>query len=171
MNGPIWGKLPAIVKTYDGPTRLCTVEIPGVTDGSSALPQATLCTPIGDRAVGDHPTEIRILAGDPVWVEFEAGDPRFPIIVGYRTPRVGNPVDWRRWRHANIEMTADGILKLNATTIELNASTSITSNAPAIHDNGAVTIVGAGVTHNGVNVGATHVHTEQGDGADVSAPH
>lgn len=160
MNALI-GKWPGIVKAYDGAKRLCTVAIPGITDGSSEFPEATLCNPIGDKA-GD--TEIRILPGDAVWLEFEAGDARFPIIVGYRTPREGNPVDWRRWAHANIDMTADVLFKINATTIELNADT--------IKLNGNVQIAGSGVTHNGTNIGDSHVHggVDVGPG-DTATPH
>lgn len=131
MSGPLYGKWPAVVDSYDGPARQCRVRIPGVTDGSNVMPLAAIEYPIGDRATAanskDH-TEIRILAGDPVWVEFECGDPRFPIITGYRVPREGSPVDWRRWRHANIEITADGEMVLNATNLTLNISGNVTEH-------------------------------------------
>lgn len=138
---------PGEVVSYDGPTRLCRVRIEGVTDGSAELPQATIQYPIGDRP---EETEIDIRPGDLVWLAFEAGDARFPIITGYRTPREGNSIDWRRLFHANIELTATGVLRLNATNIQLNSAT---------------------LTHNGVNIGGTHTHQEQGDGNDVGPPH
>lgn len=131
---------PGEVASYDAQARTCKVRIPGITDGSSEMPTAVFSNPLGDRA-GD--TEIRILAGDLVWLMFEGGDPRFPVITGYRTPREGNPSDWRRWRHANIELTADGKLVLNAQELEINAK---------------VKIVGDTLTHNGKNVGSTHTH-------------
>lgn len=37
--------------------------------------------------------------------------------------------------------------------------------------NGSVEFIGSSVKHNGTNIGATHVHTEQGDGNDTSTPH
>lgn len=132
---------PGEVASYDPVRRTCRVRIPGVTDGSDTLPEAVFCNPIGDRA---DMTEIRIVAGDPVWLMFEGGDARFPVITGYRTPREGNPTNWRRWSHANIELTADGVMRLNAGTLEINAQ---------------VQIVGAGVTHNGTNIGDDHTHS------------
>ena len=168
MNGgPIWGKLPAVVASYDGETRICTVSIPGITDGSQDLPQATLCTPIGDRATGDHATELRILAGDPVWVEFEAGDSRFPIIVGYRTPRAGNPVDWRRWRHANIEMTADGQMILNAKDLIINTETTTVNGQTTVNGN---TETNGTLKNNGSNVGSTHKHLVIAVGVPTDVP-
>ncbi len=133
---------PGIVESYDREARTARVRIPGVTDGSDTLPEAVFSNPLGDRA---DVTEIRIDAGDPVWLMFEGGDPRFPIIVGYRTPRAGNPIDWRRWRHANMELTADGVLKLNASQVQINADTVVISSGS--------------LTHNGTNVGDTHTHS------------
>lgn len=137
---------PGEVVSYDGPSRTCRVSITGITEGSTDLPIAVFENPLGDRP-GD--TEIRILPGDLVWLSFECGDPRFPIITGYRTPRVGNPVDWRRWRHANIEITADKQMRLISgeatvmqagTTIDISAVTKITCKAPEILLDGSVTV-------------------------------
>lgn len=133
---------PGVVVSYDRAERTARVSIPGVTDGTDTLPEAVFSNPLGDRA---DITEIRIDAGDAVWLMFEGGDPRFPIITGYRTPRAGNPIDWRRWRHANMELTADGVLRLNATTVQINAD--------------AVQIASGSLTHNGTNVGDTHTHS------------
>lgn len=119
------GLWPGEVDSYDGAARTCRVRIPGVTDGSNLLPVAVFSNPLGDRATdGDSKsrTEIRILPGDPVWLMFECGDPRFPIIMGYRTPREGNSTGWRRWRHTNIEMTADNELIFNASKVTWNVT-------------------------------------------------
>lgn len=119
MNG-LW---PAVVVSYDGDKRSARVKIAGMTDGSQAMPEAVFNNPLGDCA---ETTEIRVKAGDPVWVMFECGDPRYPIITGYRTPRKGNPVSWRRWAHDNIEITADGKMVFNATDVVWNISGSET---------------------------------------------
>lgn len=107
------GKYPAVIKDYDKVTRTCRVEIPGITDGGDVLPIAEIMYPIGDKSLivaGKIATEIEILAGDLVWVEFMGCDPRYPLIVGYRNPNAGNSVDWRRFRHANMESIADHIM-------------------------------------------------------------
>lgn len=173
---------PGEVASYDAVARSCTVRIPGITEGSTDLPTAVFNNALGDRA---SDTEIRILPGDLVWLMFEGGDPRFPIIMGYRTPRQGNPVDWRRWRHANIEMTADGKFVVNADEYIVNANTATINGETTV--NGKTTINGhaditqgigvtggssiaGALTNNGVNVGSTHVHTDP-QGGNVGAPH
>ncbi len=107
------GRYPAIVKTYNQARRTCRVEIPGLTDGGDVLPEAEIEYPIGDKSrVGANTTEIEITPGDTVWVAFIGGDPRYPIITGYRNPQSGNSADWRRWHHANIELIADAEMRL-----------------------------------------------------------
>lgn len=147
------GKYPAIVKQYLADKRTCRVEIPGITDGAEVLPMAEIEYPIGDKSKGQHPTEIEILPGDTVWIEFIGGDPRYPLITGWRNPGVGNSTDWRRFHHANIELTADGVMKLNATRIEMNASEEVAVTSPS------VAVSGSSLTHNGTNVGDSHTHS------------
>lgn len=181
------GRWPGEVESYDGPSRTCRVRIPGITDGSSELPVAVFETPLGDRAQGDHPTEIRILPGDLVWLCFECGDPRFPIITGFRTARQGNPVDWRRWRHANIEMTADGKFivnadeyivnankaTINAATTEVNAETA-TVNSPVTQVNGGLGITAAANGGDGKVTMAGNIEstgTLKNNGVNVGSSH
>ncbi len=107
------GRYPAIVKTYNQARRTCRVEIPGLTDGGDVLPEAELSYPLGCKSRdGSFATEIEITPGDTVWVAFIGGDPRYPIITGYRNPQSGNSADWRRWHHANIELIADAEMRL-----------------------------------------------------------
>ena len=149
------GRYPAVVASYDPASRTCGVLIPGITDGGDAPLTAEIEYPIGDKSrTGANATELEILPGDTVWVCFLAGDPRYPIITGYRCPRAGNAVGIRAMHHAAIHLTADGEMVLTATTISLN---------------GVVQISGGGVTHDGVNIGKTHVHTETG--GDTQVPH
>lgn len=124
----IHGMWPGVVSSYTPGARMCRVEIPGVTDGSDVRPEAVFNNSLGDNA---ETTEIRILPGDPVWLMFEGGDPRFPIIMGYRTPRTGNPTGWRRWQHANIQLTAENTLLITV------GSTTITITDGLVHVQGA----------------------------------
>lgn len=133
MDAPqsIPGLWPGEVASYDGDSRTCRVRVPGITDGSNTLLEAVFVNPIGDRATdadSKSHTEIYIKSGDPVWLMFECGDPRFPVITGFRTARAGNPVDWRRWKHANIEITADNKLIINASEVVWNVSGNVTEN-------------------------------------------
>ncbi len=128
------GRYPAIVKTYNQARRTCRVEIPGLTDGGDVLPEAEIEYPIGDKSrAGTNATEIEITPGDTVWVAFIGGDPRYPIITGYRNPQAGNSADWRRWHHANMELLADGTMRLAVGPSEIILTPSgIVINAPRI---------------------------------------
>lgn len=162
--GQMPGRYPAIVQSYDPDRRTCRIEIPGITDGSDVFPEAEIEYPIGDKArSGSDGTEIEILPGDTIWIAFIGGDSRYPIITGYRNPQAGNSIDWRRFHHANIELTADGMMKLNADTVEINA-TNVTVN-------GNTSINGSSLKHNGKNVGDTHTHGGVQSGpSNTSAP-
>jgi len=110
------GRYPGIVKEYLPKQRQCRVEIPGLTDGGDVLPLAEIEYPIGDRSIHDvRATEIRIEAGDSVWLEFIGGDSRYPIITGARNPTTSASTEWRRFQHANIELLADNTLQLITT--------------------------------------------------------
>lgn len=128
------GRYPAIVASYDQGRRTCRVEIPGITDGGDVMPEAEIEYPIGDKSrSGANETEIEISAGDTVWVSFIGGDPRYPIITGYRNPQAGNSADWRRWHHTNIEFLADGTLRLAVGDSEIVLTQAgITFKAPRI---------------------------------------
>jgi hypothetical protein len=145
------GIYPATVKSYDKVTRTCRIETPALTTGGDTQPLAEIMYPIGEKSrIGDHETEIEILPGDTVWIMFIGGDSRYPVIYGYRNPQAGNSVDWRRIHHANVELTADGTMRLNATTLEINATNlNITSK---------VAISGDTLTHNSKNIGSDHKH-------------
>lgn len=156
---------PGFVESYDPATRLCRVKILGVTDGCDTLPQAMLSYPIGDKS--EH-TEIRILAGDRVWLDFVNGDPRFPIITGFRPKETDNAIDWRRWHHQNIELDA-------GTQVLVIAGGNVTLRAPSITLDGPTTVTGrltyqAGIdgtgtaTSNGKDVSNTHHHVPDSRG-------
>jgi phage gp45-like len=197
-SGALYGKYPAEIVSYDQVTRTCRVSIPGITDGGDVLPNAEIMYPVGDKSkieteAGKHSTELEILAGDLIWVEFIGGDQRYPLIVGYRNPSTNNALNWRRYHHANIEMTADGIMRLNAAQIELNADDTIIINcnnaetgAKTITINATHTIThnaedqiinadtdinGSTLTHNSKSVGDTHKHSGvQAGGSNTGDP-
>lgn len=112
----IGGLLPAVIASVtddDREGRQYRISIPGLTDGAAVMPLAQLCNPIGDNS---EETEIRIKAGDRVWIAFERGDPRFPVIVGYRPKNQENGIDWRRFFHANFQFDADNTFEIIAGT-------------------------------------------------------
>lgn len=178
--GMMAGRYPAVVKEYLAARRTCRVEIAGLTDGADVLPEAEIEYPIGEKSkAGAHCTEIEIVPGDTVWVAFIGGDPRYPIITGWRNPQAGNGVDWRRWHHANIELLADDVLRMIAGGDVLLQSGSVvtvvapqvlvecdtaTVDSPETTITGNLTVqgnasfTGSSVTHGGVNIGKTHRH-------------
>jgi hypothetical protein len=121
-SGRLAGKWPAQVKSYNPERRTCEVDIPGITDGDEGL-EAQIEYPIGDKSASGVKTEIEILAGDKVWIEFIQGDPRYPLITGYRNPASGNDTGTRRWHHKAIEVVADETitLKVGGSTITISS--------------------------------------------------
>lgn len=140
-------RYPGVVKEYQNKPRVCRVHIEGLTDGAEEFPIAAIEYPLGDKSKN---TEIEILVGDLVWIAFIGGDTNRPIITGYRNPEDGNDVDWRRIHHKNIEQTADNQYIIKAKTVLIEADD--------IQINGKTAVQGSSLTHNGTNVGDTHVH-------------
>ena len=178
---------PAVVVSINREKRQPVVSIPGITDGSDGL-LAEIEQNIGDRS--EH-TEIRILAGDRVWVDFLGGDKRYPIITGFRAKNVENIVGTRHWEHERFTVDADESVTITAgQTIRLQAGalielvvggSTITITPEQIAQvaaalaitapttiNGAITTTG-GMTIDGIVFGG-HSHMEQGDGAPVGPP-
>lgn len=104
-------KHPGIIREVHRNRREVRVEIPPFTDGASEWPVAEIEYPLGDDS---RNTEIRLVIGREIWVEFLAGDVRRPIITGFRNPNVGNEVGTRRWNHDNFEINADQVFTVNA---------------------------------------------------------
>lgn len=144
----IGGLLPAVVASVtddDREGRLYRISIPGLTDGAAVMPRAQLCNPIGDES--EH-TEIRIQAGARVWVAFEGGDTRFPVIVGFRPKNQENGIDWRRFFHANFQFNADSSFEIIAGT-QVHVKTPMALiEADNAHCTGKLTVDGL-LTFNG----------------------
>lgn len=170
------GKYPAFVESYDQTTRQVRVSIPGITDGKDVYPLAEIEYAIGDKSrivEGQHQTEIEILPGDHIWVEFIGGDERYPLITGYRNPNApsSNSINWRRWHHTNIELTADGVMRFNANAVEINVTTTITTNAANAIINANTDINGSTLTHNNKSISDTHTHSGvQGGSSNTGVP-
>lgn len=103
-GGLIYGKFPAVVKSYNGSTRECIIQTP--TNGDV---DAEIQYPIGDNSTF---TEIQINAGDKVWCEFIQGDTRRALITGWRNPKAGNSSGTRAWKHESILLRAEVGIKL-----------------------------------------------------------
>lgn len=117
---------PAVVVSYDRPGRQCVVSMEGITDGATGL-IAEIEQNLGDRSPD---TEIRIKPGDLVWVDFLAGDPRYPIITGFRARNQQNMVGTRHWEHENFTLVADETQAFTAgQSITLSAGDTITLEA------------------------------------------
>lgn len=126
MSGLLIGKWPAVITQYNAATRECHIAIEGQTNGSEDALLAEIEYPIGDKSRHATMTEIEILVGDLVWVEFIQGDPRAPLITGWRNPTVGNDVGWRRWHHKNVQILSDEQMRLESgKTIHIEAGDSI----------------------------------------------
>lgn len=118
----IYGKYPAVIHSYNEAAKRCMIEIPGMTDGSYI--EAELSFPLSDSST--H-TSLRILEGDLCWIEFVGGDPKFPLITGFRPKNSGSVVDYRRFHHKHFETDADETQKHTAgTTYRIEAGTSAT---------------------------------------------
>jgi hypothetical protein len=163
-------KHPGFIRIVDRERREVRVEIPPFTDGASELPIAEIEYPIGDDSQN---TEIRLVVGRGVWIEFIAGDPRRPLITGYRNPNTGNVIGTRCWNHDNFEINADEVFTVNAgakialivggtsiiltpesiaqlaTALSIKATTTI-EGATTIK--GAVTQTGGDITSDGISV-------------------
>ena len=149
---------PGFVESYDPATKLARVRIPGVTDGGEVFPEAMFSYPIGDKS--EH-TDIRVLVGDRVWLDFVNGDARFPIITGFRPKETDNAIDWRRLHHANIELQADTDMRLLATAAKvfISAGTKVQfeagSNIEGMAGADVVVSAGGAVTINATSITLT----------------
>jgi phage baseplate assembly protein gpV len=164
-------KYPAVVMSYDANTRLAKIKLEPLDDGADTQLEAELLYPLGDKSN----TAIEVLSGDFVWVEFEQGDPRYPIIVGYRNKRTGNDDLTRRYHHhGNFEILADNIIKIKgnvkviveSATVEVIATT-VNVTASNTNINSLVNITGnTSITGNLAVAGA--ISGTGGGGASIA---
>jgi len=146
-------KYPAVVVAYDANTRLAQVKIEPLDNGADTVLDAELLYPLGDKSN----TAIEVLAGDFVWVEFEAGDPRYPIIAGYRNKREGNDDATRRYHHhGSFEILADNIIKIKGNVKVIVESETVEVIAPTVKvTSTTVTVDATTITVNASNTNIT----------------
>ncbi|NDY89700.1 hypothetical protein [Ideonella livida] len=166
---------PGEIASVDQVRRVVRVRIPGITDGAEVYPEADLCYPLGERP---DLSEIRLMPGDPVWLDFVRGNPKYPVVIGYRCPQAGNAQGVRRVQHDQIEMKADSALLVEAVGggLLIKAGTRIKLAAPNLEIDGdavfrggvtlerlvtvlqGLQVTGGQVKHLGQDIGATHTH-------------
>jgi phage gp45-like len=146
-------KYPAVVVGYDANTRLAQVKIEPLDNGADTVLDAELLYPLGDKSN----TAIEVLSGDFVWVEFEGGDPRYPIIVGYRNKRTGNDDSTRRYHHhGSFEILADNIIKIKGNVKVIVESETVEVIAPTVKvTSTTVTVDATTITVNASNTNIT----------------
>ena len=178
---------PCIIKSYDRAKRTCRIEIPSITDGAETLPEAEILNMIGDKS--EH-TEIRILPNDRAYCTFLQGDPRYPLIIGFRPKNTGNEVGTRRWHHDNFQTDADNTYVVNAgDRITLNVggtlinivNGTVTIDASQTNITGNVDIAGnlkvakmtttGGLTSTGAAGGASITGSLTNNGVNVGSNH
>lgn len=149
-NGNLVGRYPAVVRSYDPKRRTCRVEIPGINSGGDVLTEAEIEYPIGDKSrTGKWETEIEILPDDTVWVDFIGGDPRYPVITGWRNPQTNTGIDWRRWHHKNMELNSDEITVIHAgKTMSIHAGEKIEIKVGG----STITLTSGGIKLNGSTI-------------------
>ena len=174
VNKQYFGYYPATILSYDAASRTARISVEPFTKNAPEGLKAIFAYAVGED---DRKTEIKVMPGDEVWIFFESGQPRAPIIAFYRSHGIGARIDTRAIEQENIEILANANASIMAEQISLYASnTDIYSNV-TIHGNLTVTgnvdaaqVTGGIVrTESGTSLG-THTHGGVKSGTDFSAP-
>lgn len=133
LNG-FW---PAKLTSYDAATRTGEVWIDDVTDGGDRGLVAEFAYPIGED---DQDTELKITLPANVYVFFESGDPRCPVVFAWRTRQDGSAVvGTRRIRQQNIQILATANLTLTAERAEMSFNSMLLTVPAGLNIVGPVT--------------------------------
>lgn len=191
----IWTSLPGIIESYDAAKMTCSVRIAikalasrdGAYDWVSMpkLVDVPVIFPNGGGFVLTFP----VTAGDEClvmfssrcidsWWQLGGEQPPFEYrmhdlsdgfaLLGPRSqPRkVPSPST------TSVELRSEdgtAVVQINAAKeIKLVSPTKVRIEAPDVEIDGAVAITGSALTHNGVNVGSTHIHGNVRSGGDLS---
>ncbi|WP_425097917.1 phage baseplate assembly protein V [Tropicibacter sp. S64] len=131
--GKYRGEMMGMVQSLPPPQRpRVMVKVPAVL-GDATLP-AEVCVPYAEQGAGFLMVPEN---GSLIWVEFEAGDPRFPIWVGCLWPDGAAPVQV-------MQLPGKKVLQTGVTTLEMDdgarTATLSTSRGPKLAMAGEVTI-------------------------------
>ena len=151
-----YGKYRAVVSKIEDIMGCIRVTCPKIY-GKSESPLCVPCTPfLGDKLPS---------VGDPVWIEFENGDPDYPIYTGRWLRKVENQPFVLSYKSGNLVIsTKTGVL------IELNStSNTINITAPTLNLLGAVNITG-GLQVTGSIYATGTIIDEQGNTNNHSHP-
>ena len=145
MSGPFYGKYRGVVAGNDDPLRVGRIQavVPDVT-GGGVSGWATPCVPFAGKGMGFFALPA---IGAGVWIEFERGDPDYPVWsgcwwgsaaempTGVLTPPQSNKVLLQTESGSSILIDVDGItlttatgqkVVLSATGIEIDNATGAT---------------------------------------------
>lgn len=173
---------PGVIDSVDSQARVVRVQIPGLTDGAQQYPEAEICYPVGEDS---RETDRRIKPGALVWLDFVGGNPKYPIIIGYRCPQQGNAAGVHRTAQQRIEMLADTDMVLSAKdgVLTIKAGTKVVLDAGDLEFKGVATFLGpvtleklltlklglaatgGDIQHLGVSVGSRHTHISGAPGS------
>lgn len=144
----IQSMIAAEIEQYDQNKRQATIKISGLTDGATNLPIADILYSLGDDP---SKTEIELLQGDKVWIVFQGGDTRKPIIIGFRCPQTNNINNKRYWHKENIELVADETMKFLSPAIFAQCENlTITATQATNITTPTLTVVGQTIFNGGV---------------------
>ena len=167
--------LPGVIVDYNGVTATVRPALAkqlanGETLAAPQIVRVPICWPTGMGGLAQVSVPLQV--GDPVLLHFSEraiddwlsgtdgppGDPRqFDLSDAFATPIM---------RPSNGTADTENVsISFGTASLKITPDGSLLIDAPA-----GTAITGGPLTHNGVNVGSTHVHIEQGDGNPVSTP-
>lgn len=172
MSKQYFGYYPATILSYDAASRTARISVEPFTKDAPQGLKARFAYAIGED---DRKTEIKVVSGDEVWIFFESGQPRAPIIAFYRSHSVGVRIDTRAIEQENVEILANSQFAVMADHINLYANGTDIYSDVTIHGQLIVTgdITGAEITGSAVKTTSgknldTHTHSGVKSGQDTS---
>lgn len=157
----LFGFFPGTILSYNKPAKTVQVSVEPYTSGSENGITAKLAYPVGFT---DNDLELSIVGNPDVWVFFENGQFKNPVVSFFRTRQSGSTEGVLRLRQKKIEFIAD----------EIEFITKQTTNTGNAHTKGEVTSDGDMIAgsislikhpHGGVQSGSSNTTAPIGGGA------